>query len=143
MAYRRTKLSITQGLRRRVKWDITGSVCQRCERFNPDTDLPMVVDWEGLTEHSPQPGEEGMLPGSTARDQAWGVVKDSTATWCEVMVKHHGAEEVKRFEFESRTWGWGDLRQMLKLVRWFDPVDEEEQGRLVVPVGIQLVRARR
>ncbi len=133
MGYRRTSLSITKGLKRRVRYDIQGSVCQRCERFNPDPDIPMVVDWEGLTEESPQPGIE---------DHNEHVIKDSSATWCEMRVKHHGAEEVRRFEFESRTWGWKDLRHLIKLVRWFDPADVEEDGRLVVPVKLQLVRPR-
>lgn len=131
MGFRRTSLKLSQSFKRRVKWDIQGSICQRCERFNPDLDLPMVVDWEGLTEDSPQPGTE---------DLENRVTHDSSASWCTVMAKHHGQEEVKRFEFESRTWGWIDLRQMLKLVRWFDPAEVEEDGRLVVPVKLQLVK---
>ncbi len=135
MAYLRTSLSLTRSLKRRVLYDIQGSVCQRCERFNPDPTIPMVVDYEGVVPDpsNHQPGKE---------DEHGRVIEDSTGTWTDVLVKHHGAEEVKRFEFESRTWGWVDLRQMLKLVRWFDPVDVEEDGRLVVPVKVQLVRPR-
>ncbi len=149
MAFRRTMLTLPSSFKRRVKYDIEGSVCQRCERFNPDPSLPMVVHWEGLSPDSPEPGKE---------DRERRVFEDSRSTWCKVVAKHaHGRNlgdvppgykfsdseiEERTLDFGSTTWGWLDVAQRLKLVRWFDPAEVEDEGRLVVPVKVQLVRPR-
>lgn len=42
-------------------------------------------------------------------------------TWCKVLVRHHGQEQVHRFDFESVEWDERDLRSRMRGRRWFQP----------------------
>lgn len=71
-----------------------------------------VVDYEELVE-----GEPG-----------WG------KPWAKVLVRHHGAEELRTFDFGSVEWDHEDLKRYMQRVRWFEP-KEAEEGTLSVRAG--------
>lgn len=56
---------------------------------------------------------------------------------CRVLVRHHGAEELRTFEMGSRNWDASDLASMMRRTNWFDPTAHEGlgQGRRVVRPG--------
>lgn len=64
-----------------------------------------LVDYEGLVEG--YPGES-----LTAK----------------VLVKHHGAEELRTFDMGSRNWDERDLKSMMTRTNWFDPTAHEGLG---------------
>lgn len=111
---RRTSLSLDRYIVSPVKGDVTGPVCDLCNK---------VVDSEALVEGDP--GHE---------DSQERVVKLASRDWCLVLVKHHGAEELRRIDFGSRAWGPTDLKKALQRVRFFSPEDggHAEEGSLSV-----------
>ncbi len=46
-------------------------------------------------------------------------------TWCKVLVKHHGAEELRTFDFGSTNWDEYDLKSHMMRANWFDPTSHE------------------
>lgn len=46
-------------------------------------------------------------------------------TWCKVLVKHHGAEELRTFDFGSTNWDSYDLKSAMMRANWFDPTAHE------------------
>lgn len=54
-------------------------------------------------------------------------------TGCRVLVRHHGAEEIRDFEFDSREWDDRDLKRAMQSARFFDPMVQGE-GTLSVQV---------
>lgn len=100
-------------LKTRTSWDqiveapsvesIKGPVCMTCGR---------IVDSEQLVEGYPAEPEKGR-PGSL---------------FCKVLVKHHGAEELRTFEMGSDNWDERDLAQMMRRTNWFDPTKYEGLG---------------
>ena len=60
-----------------------------------------VVDYEALVEG---------YPGET--------------TYARVLVRHHGAEELRTFDMGSTNWDGKDLGSMMRRTHWFDPTHE-------------------
>lgn len=57
-------------------------------------------------------------------------------TFARVLVKHHGAEELRTFDMGSTNWDGQDLGSMMRRTNWFDPTAHEGLGmgmRLVNP----------
>jgi hypothetical protein len=50
------------------------------------------------------------------------------STWCRVLVKHHGAEELRTFHMKSSNWDEQDLASMMRRTNWFDPTSYEGLG---------------
>ena len=87
-----------------------GSMCQLCAQ---------VVDSEAIVEG--YPGEE---------NEQGQVTRQADTEWCRVLVRHHGAEEVRTIEFGSRLWGPMELSRWMARTRWFDPMELLDQGKL-------------
>lgn len=49
-------------------------------------------------------------------------------TWCKVLVKHHGAEEVRTFDMGSIEWDSYELKSHMMRANWFDPTSHEGAG---------------
>lgn len=47
------------------------------------------------------------------------------STHARVLVKHHGAEELRTFDMGSTNWDAGDLASMMRRTNWFDPTAHE------------------
>lgn len=47
--------------------------------------------------------------------------EEGVTDYAEVLFKHHGSEELCRFEFGSRNWDDHDLRQFMATANVFDP----------------------
>lgn len=47
---------------------------------------------------------------------------------CKVLVKHHGAEELRTFHMGSTNWDERDLASMMRRTNWFDPTAHEGLG---------------
>lgn len=43
-----------------------------------------------------------------------------------VLVRCHGAEELRTFEFGSREWDGEDLKRAMQRCAWFDPTSHSE-----------------
>lgn len=43
------------------------------------------------------------------------------STTCKVLVRHHGAEELRTFAMGSSNWDHQDLASMMARTNWFDP----------------------
>lgn len=57
------------------------------------------------------------------------------STYARVLVRHHGAEELRQFDFGSTNWDHHDLRSMMQRTHWFDPVgDGMGLGKRALPV---------
>lgn len=98
--------------------------------LDPSKALPAGVAWKnGLVGprcqlcQQPVTSEE-MVDGLAGKD-----------TWCEVRVKCHGAEEVKRFDFASVEWDERDLMSAMSRHRWFVPDEHVDAGRSVGGLG--------
>ena len=50
------------------------------------------------------------------------------STTCRVLVKHHGAEELRTFQMGSSNWDEQDLASMMRRTNWFDPTSYEGLG---------------
>ncbi len=50
------------------------------------------------------------------------------STWCKVLVKHHGAEELGTFQFGSTNWDAQDLKSFMRRRNWFNPLEHEGLG---------------
>ncbi len=48
--------------------------------------------------------------------------------WAKVLVKHHGAEELRTFDMGSTNWDHYDLASMMARTNWFDPTSHEGVG---------------
>lgn len=57
-------------------------------------------------------------------------------TFCRVLFTCHGREELRTYEFETREWGYDELRRMRLADRLFDPTVESETGHLVVGIEV-------
>ena len=59
------------------------------------------------------------------------------STFCRVLVRHHGAEEVRTFDLGSSNWDDRDLKRLMQGARWFDP-NEHGEGvlRTTVPAAV-------
>jgi len=55
-------------------------------------------------------------------------------TFARVLVKHHGAEELRTFDMGSTNWDERDLGSLMRRTNWFDPTAHEGigAGRVVV-----------
>ena len=49
-------------------------------------------------------------------------------TFARVLVKHHGAEELRTFDMGSSNWDERDLGSMMSRTNWFDPTAHEGIG---------------
>lgn len=47
---------------------------------------------------------------------------------CKVLVRHHGAEELRTFDMGSRNWDHADLASLMSRTNWFDPRSHEGMG---------------
>lgn len=47
------------------------------------------------------------------------------STHSKVLVKHHGAEELRTFNMGSTNWDHRDLASMMRRTNWFDPTRHE------------------
>lgn len=45
-----------------------------------------------------------------------------------VLVRHHGAEELRTFDMGSKNWDEGDLASMMARTNWFDPRSYDGMG---------------
>lgn len=76
-----------------------GCLCMTCGR---------LVDSEQVVEGYPLHGDNGSLnPDAT--------------TYAKVLVKHHGAEELRTFDMGSTNWDYADVAQMARRTNWFNP----------------------
>ena len=50
------------------------------------------------------------------------------STYAKVLVRHHGAEELRTFDMGSSNWDEGDLASMMRRTNWFDPRSYEGLG---------------
>jgi hypothetical protein len=57
--------------------------------------------------------EEGIVEGYPGESQT-----------CKVLVRHHGAEELRTFDMGSSNWDAGDLASMMARTNWFAPEHE-------------------
>lgn len=123
MGLRRTRSNLIHYVNRADAFlDVTGPVCDLCNA---------IVDSETLVEG--YPGECHPLTGETLRQ--------ADSTTCKVLVRHHGAEELHVFDFESTNWTHEDLRRRMQHRRWFCPVDVgAETGASAVQVPSQVSR---
>ncbi len=53
------------------------------------------------------------------------------STFAKILVRHHGAEELRTFEMGSSNWDEKDLSQMMRGTNWFDPTREAGLGQNV------------
>lgn len=53
--------------------------------------------------------------------------------YSKVLVKHHGAEELRTFEFDSVEWDERDLKRQMQGARFFDPMVQGEATAVTVP----------
>jgi len=114
MALRRTQSGIVGAaaivdLRDRLRleipqFDVYGPVCDICNQ---------VVDSEQIVEG--YPGWCEPIHG--------GLTHEADSETCKVLVRHHGAEELHTFDFESRNWSAEDLRRRMQQRRWFSPLE--------------------
>lgn len=49
-------------------------------------------------------------------------------TWAKVLVRHHGAEELRTFDMGSTGWDNGDLASLIRRTNWFVPNEEAGLG---------------
>lgn len=49
-------------------------------------------------------------------------------TFAKVLVRHHGAEELRTFDMGSTNWDERDLGQLMRRTNWFDPSAHEGLG---------------
>ncbi|MGL4444250.1 MAG: hypothetical protein ACRCU1_11530 [Alsobacter sp.] len=47
---------------------------------------------------------------------------------CKVLVRHHGAEELRTFDMGSTNWDHQDLASMMARTNWFNPREHEGLG---------------
>lgn len=50
------------------------------------------------------------------------------STHAKVLVRHHGAEELRTFDMGSTNWDARDLASMMRRTNWFDPTRYEGLG---------------
>lgn len=50
------------------------------------------------------------------------------STTCKVLVRHHGAEELRTFDMGSTNWDEADLASYMSRTNWFDPNSYEGMG---------------
>lgn len=55
-------------------------------------------------------------------------------TYAKVLVKHHGAEELRTFEMASVEWDSYELASHMRRANWFDPRSHEGSG-----LGVKIV----
>lgn len=55
-------------------------------------------------------------------------------TFCKVLVRHHGAEELRTFEMSSVEWDAYELKSHMMRANWFDPHGHESTG-----LGVKVV----
>jgi hypothetical protein len=108
---RRTKMGLSQYIITPPTLDVTGPVCALCDK---------VVDSEELVEGIPgeESGERGM------------VTKNAGSDTCRVLVRHHGQEEIREIDFGSREWGPSQLASFMQRIRWFNPLEQGDAGKL-------------
>lgn len=71
---------------------------------------------------------EEMVEGLPGRD-----------TYCRVLVRHHGAEEMRTFSFDSVEWDDRDLKRAMQAATWFAPTsDAVESPHAQVPAGLDI-----
>lgn len=81
--------------------NVRGAVCLTCGK---------LVDYEGVVEGYPtSPQQDG-------------------TTWCKYLVRHHGSEELRRFDMGSSNWDYQDAAQLAQRTNWFDPTAHEGLG---------------
>jgi hypothetical protein len=56
-----------------------------------------------------------------------------STTWAKVLVKHHGAEELRTFDMGSTNWDHTDLATYMRSTNWFDPRGDLGLGVEVAP----------
>lgn len=47
---------------------------------------------------------------------------------CKVLVRHHGAEELRTFDMGSSNWNYEDLASYMARTNWFDPKSYDDMG---------------
>jgi hypothetical protein len=109
---RRTAISLDQYiLRAPVKSRTKAPQCALCLC---DVDSEEVVD--------------GAAPGLDDEDGR--VYERATGETVRVLVKHHGAEELRTIDFGSREWGHVELRKWMQRIKWFNPLEDDQAGKL-------------
>lgn len=105
MALLKTAFSLDRYIISPHKKDITGPVCDICQE---------VVDSEALVE------------GVAGEENGDGMVtRNASSETCKVLVRHHGAEELRTLDMGSRVWGPTDLAKYMQRMRWFVPQKDE------------------
>lgn len=61
--------------------------------------------------------EEGLVEGYPGESET-----------AKVLVRHHGAEELRTFDMGSKNWDCDDLASMMARTNWFDPRSHEGMG---------------
>lgn len=103
-------MNLDQYIRRRVVARPGGPRCALCDA---------VVDYEAIVEG--YPGEE---------DADGRCTKNADGETCRVLVRHHGQEEIRTIDFGSRSWGPIELSKWMQRIKWFNPLEMVDQGRL-------------
>ncbi len=49
-------------------------------------------------------------------------------TYARVLVKHHGAEELRTFDMQSTNWDERDLASYMRRTNWFDPSSHDDMA---------------
>lgn len=66
--------------------------------------------------------------GRVVDDEALVEGYPGSTTFAKVLVKHHGAEELRTFDMGSSNWDAEDLASMMRRTNWFDPSSHEGAG---------------
>jgi hypothetical protein len=69
--------------------------------------------------------QEEIVDGLEFAEGAW-----SRKEFCKVLVRCHGAEELRTFDMGSTNWDGADLKRFMQSAEWFDPTSHNE-----APVG--------
>lgn len=87
--------------------DITGPMCLTCLK---PVDKEELVEGYGMDEHG----------------------RESQHDYAKVLITCHGAEELVRFDFDTRQWDHTDLKRALSRHRFFDPMGHKDDDKLSV-----------
>ena len=71
--------------------------------------------------------EEGVVEGYPLYDANGSLNRDAT-TWAKWLVRHHGGEELRKFDMGTTNWDYADVAQMARRTNWFDPTRHEGLG---------------
>jgi hypothetical protein len=94
--------------------------------------LKTSVSWDNLV-HAPRVqhvrGPVCMTCGRLVDEEHLVEGYPGESTHAKVLVKHHGAEELRTFDMGSTNWDAADLASMMRRTNWFSPFEYEGLAR--------------